>query len=87
MTETTTRSRLALFGTGFLQVIFVSANVFFISRYELVGNVLTAFCISLIWSVNVKRIAFGDWTDRVLYASGAALGSVCGTIIANAVFG
>lgn len=77
------KDRAKLFGTGFLQVIFVAANTVFISRYALIGNVITAFMISLIWTFNVKRVAFGDTIDRYFYATGAALGSVVGTVIAN----
>jgi len=79
------RSRLKLALTGFVQVIFVAANTVFISRYELIGNVLTAFAISFVWTYNVKRVAFGDSGDRWAYAIGAALGSVSGTMIASAI--
>lgn len=72
-----------LFGTGFLQVFFVGANTAFISHYALIGNLLTAFAISWIWTHNVKKVAFGDEKDRMAYAVGAALGSVTGTVTAN----
>lgn len=81
--EQKSKARLAL--TGFVQVIFVAANTVFISRYELFGNLLTAFAISFVWTYNVKRVAFGDKGDRWAYAIGAALGSVTGTIIASAI--
>lgn len=80
-----TRMRFNLAMTGFVQVIFVAANTVFISRYELVGNLLTAFAISFVWTYNVKRVAFGDRADRWFYAVGAALGSVAGTVIASAL--
>lgn len=80
---TGTRAKLA--GTGFLQVIFVAANTVFIAHYLLLANFVTAFLISLIWTYNVKRVAFGDSGDRWAYASGAALGSVLGNIIASAL--
>lgn len=75
--------RLKLALTGFVQVVFVAANTVFISHYQLLGNLFTAFGISFIWTYNVKRIAFGDSMDRWAYAIGAALGSVTGTILAN----
>jgi hypothetical protein len=68
---------------AFVQVFFVAANTAFISRYALLGNLLTAFMISWIWTFNVKRVAFGDKADRLFYAGGAAVGSVAGTISAN----
>lgn len=78
-------ARLKLAGTGFLQVIFVAANTVFIAHYELLANVITAFLISLIWTWNVKKIAFGDSADRYCYATGAAFGSLAGTVIASAL--
>lgn len=75
--------RLAL--TGFVQVVFVAMNTVFISEYELVANLFTAFAISFIWTWNVKKVAFGDNGDRWAYAIGAAVGSVTGTVIAGAV--
>lgn len=77
--------RARLFATGYVQVIFVAMNTVFISRYELVANTLTAFAISYIWTHNVKRVAFGDSADRWAYATGAALGSVCGTMLAGVI--
>lgn len=79
------QARLKLAGTGFLQVIFVAANTVFISHYELAANFVTAFLISLIWTWNVKKVAFGDNGDRWAYATGAAFGSVAGTMIASAL--
>lgn len=77
--------RLKLALTGFVQVVFVAGNTVFISNYQLLGNLLTAFGISFIWTYNVKRIAFGDSMDRLAYAIGASLGSVTGTVLASAV--
>lgn len=78
----TPRQRLQLAWTGFLQVIFVSANTIYITQRAWVMLVITSFCISFLWSGNVKRIAFGDMLDRVVYASGAALGCATGVLIA-----
>lgn len=84
-TEETTaeRYRLKLFGTGYLQVIFVAMNTVFIAHYELIANTFTALAISYIWTHNVKKLAFGDERDRWAYAIGAALGSVSGTVLAG----
>lgn len=79
------KGRLKLAATGFLQVIFVAANTVFIAHYELLANFVTAFLISLIWTWNVKKVAFGDNGDRWAYASGAAFGSLAGNIIATAI--
>jgi hypothetical protein len=77
------RDRLRLFATAYAQVIFVAFNTVAIARYELLANFLTAFMISLIWSWNVRRVAFGGMADRWFYAGGAAFGSVSGTVAAG----
>ena len=81
------RLRLALVATAFVQVVFVAMNTVFIAHYKLLPNLLTGFLISYVWSWNVKRVAFGDHTDRLAYASGAAVGSVAGTVAAGVVLG
>jgi hypothetical protein len=77
------RAQLAF--TGFLQVIFVSMNTIYVTRGAWVALIVTSFCISFLWSGNVKRIAFGDMGDRIVYASGAALGCLVGVLVAQAV--
>jgi hypothetical protein len=77
---------LKLFTTGFLQVFFVAINTYFISTENLYGTVVAGFIISLIWSFNVKKIAFGSINDRIIYAVGAAFGSLIGLAISIAFF-
>ena len=72
-----------LFLTGFLQVSFVAANTFFISTKNLSAVFICGFAISLIWSFNVKRIAFSTKKQRIIYAFGAAAGSVTGCAAAS----
>ena len=67
-----------LFLTGFAQVYFVAVNTYFLANEVHIGVLFAAFMISLIWSFNVKRIAFGSISDRVVYALGASFGSVFG---------
>ena len=76
-----------LFGTGMLQVFLVASNTVFISQYHLLGNFLTALGISYVWTHNVKKIAFGGESDRWAYASGAAVGSILGSIAAHSLMG
>ena len=64
--------------TGFVHVYFVSVNTYFLAHEMYAGVLVAAFIISLVWSFNVKRVAFGTWPDRLMYAGGAALGSVAG---------
>ena len=71
-------ARFTLFSTGFIQVYFVSVNTYFLAKEIYLGVFVAAFMISLIWSFNVKRVAFGSTYDRVVYALGATLGSMLG---------
>lgn len=72
------KARVSLFSTGFVQVYFVSVNTYFLAKEMYLGVFVAAFMISLIWSFNVKKVAFGSTTDRVVYAFGATFGSLVG---------
>ena len=63
-----TKLRLPL--TGFVQVYFVSVNTYFLAHEMYAGVLIAAFIISLVWSFNVKKVAFGTWPDRLMYAGG-----------------
>lgn len=70
--------KVELFLTALLQVSFVAMNITFISKGLLIYMVITGFLISLIWTFNVKKVAFGSHWDRVIYALGAATGTLIG---------
>ena len=72
------KNSLQLFITGFVQVFFVAINTYFLSKEVYLGVVFASFAISMVWSFNIKKLAFGSKTDRVIYALGATLGSVMG---------
>lgn len=76
------KTRLSIFSTGFLQVALVSAQTYMVARAAFVGVLIVGFLISLVWSVNVKKVAFGGWFDRIVYSSGAGLGAVVGMSVA-----
>jgi hypothetical protein len=84
-------ARFFLFSTGFIQVYFVAVNTYFIANEMYLGVLIAAFMISLIWSFNVKKVAFGSTTDRVVYALGATCGSLVGlwssSLIASVING
>lgn len=77
---------MSLFLTGFMQVFFVAVNTFFISKGYYVGVLVCGFIISFIWSFNVKRVAFGSNKDRLIYATGAGLGSLLGLVVSQNFF-
>jgi hypothetical protein len=69
---------MQLFITGFVQVFFVAANTYFLATRNYLGVLVSSFAISMIWSFNVKKVAFGSLRERVVYASGACCGAVSG---------
>lgn len=79
------KHKASLFITGTIQVYFVAINTYFLSKELYVGVTVAAFMISMIWSYNIKKIAFGTWTDRVLYSLGATAGSLAGLATSKAL--
>ena len=77
--------RWSLFITGTVQVYFVAINTYFLSRELYIGVTFAAFMISMIWSYNIKKIAFGTLTDRILYSLGATVGSLAGLATSKAL--
>jgi len=77
------KTRIYLFSTALLQVMLVSMNIVFITYHQLLAMTITGFAISIIWTFNVKKVAFGSLTDRVVYASGAAAGTLIGYYISK----
>jgi len=74
--------QLTLFGTGFLQVALVSAQTYMVARAVWIGVLIVGFGISLVWSINVRKVAFGGWVDRIIYSSGAGVGALFGMLVA-----
>lgn len=77
---------MKLFITGFIQVFFVAANTYFIAQVNYGAVFMAAFLISIVWSYNIKRIAFGSTLDRFVYAFGAACGSCAGLLFSVKLF-
>jgi len=79
------KAKLTLFFTGVIQVYFVAINTYFLSKEFYLGVTFAAFMISMIWSHNIKKIAFGTTSDRVLYSLGATVGSLAGLATSKAM--
>ena len=73
---------LIIFLTAFGQVCLVAMNTIFISHGLIVPMLITGFGISLVWTFNVKRVAFGNIKDRFVYAFGAMAGTGIGYLVA-----
>jgi hypothetical protein len=72
------RDFIQLYITGFTQVFFVSVNTYFLANEIYIGVLVAAFMVSIIWSFNVKKVAFGTFRDRIIYSTGATCGSLFG---------
>ena len=81
------KSKTILFLKGFLQVSLVSAQTFFIATRSILGIAICGFLISFVWTINVKRVAFGGCIDRIVYATGASSGAVVGFLLAKRMVG
>ena len=79
------KNSFKLFSTGFTQVFFVAVNTYFLSKGFYLGVFICGTIISLIWSWNVKKVAFGSFQDRMFYAFGAGLGSLFGLIVSKLI--
>lgn len=72
---------MSLFVSGFLQVFFVAINAYCIAHGFLWDMLASSWCISYLWSSNVRKIASGGYADRLVYATGAAVGCVSGYLV------
>lgn len=77
------KDKLQLFGTAFLQVTFVAMSSVSIIHGHLLMIGVTGFAISYIWTLNVKRVAFGTNRDRFIYATGAMCGTYFGYFLSH----
>jgi len=79
------RDKLSLFTTGFIGVFFIVANTYFIANRFIPGIAFASFMISFVWTINVRKVAVGTTTDRVIYSLGATCGSVTGFLISKLI--
>lgn len=76
---------LRLFFSALFQVALVAMNVVFISKGYFWLLLLTGGGISLFWTFNIKKVAFGGWKDRLTYTFGAMCGTGLGYLISNQI--
>jgi hypothetical protein len=76
---------MKLFLTAFLQVFFVSANTYMIANNYTIGIIICSFLVSYFWTINVKKISISNKKERILYSSGAMVGSIAGVIVSSLI--
>lgn len=77
---------MKLFLTAFLQVLFVSANTYFLSQVNWIGVAICGYSISWLWAGNVRKVSIGSKADRLIYSTGAMCGGLVGLYIATSLW-
>ena len=75
-----------LFANGFFYVFLVSANTYCIAKLFWIGIALFGFLISLLWTVNVRRIVASNVIERFIYAMGACTGGLLGVYASQSFY-
>jgi len=74
-------SAARLFGQGAIYVGLQATNIVQLARHQYAGAFVVGFLISWLWSWNVKGVVFRSGWGGVIYALGAAVGTVIGMLI------
>ena len=77
------RNKLLLFFSAFFQVGLVSCNVVLISHGNVLGMIGVGIGISMLWSYNIKSVALGSFSQRIIYALGSGIGTYAGYLISK----
>lgn len=77
---------MKIFFQSFFQIGLVAVNTLLIAKQIYLGVFICSFLISLLWAFNVSKIALSETKQKIIYASGAAFGSVTGLLLINLIF-
>jgi hypothetical protein len=58
----------------------VAMSTVFLSHSFYIGVAIASFLISFTWSFNVSKIAFCGIKDKIVYSTGASIGSLLGLL-------
>jgi hypothetical protein len=75
-----------LFFRAVLQVTLVALNTYQVANGHYIGAIIVGFLISLVWTFNVKSAAFGSIIDKLIYATGAAVGTGIGLLFSTFIY-
>lgn len=73
---------IKLFLSAFIQVALVAMNVKFISTGHIILMLIVGFGISIMWSFNIQKVVLGNNWHKVVYATGAMVGTGVGYYLA-----
>ena len=71
---------------AYSQVMLVVINTLQVAHQKFFEAIIVGFLISLVWTFNIKRIAFGEWKTRLTYCLGASLWTASGLIITQSAY-
>lgn len=71
---------------AYIQVALICLNTWQIANRELLGAIIVGFLISLVWCFNTQRLAFSNLSDKVIYATGASLGTASGITLSQIIY-
>lgn len=80
------KHKLLLMGSGALQLMLIAFNTYQIAHQHLLGAILASFAISMVWSFNIQKLAFGNIWDRLCYSAGAAMGTGIGLAVSMWIY-
>ena len=77
---------LTTFCYAYIQVALICLNTWQIANSKLLGAIIVGFLISLVWCFNTQRVAFSNLSDKIIYATGAALGTASGILLSALIY-
>jgi hypothetical protein len=77
---------LTTFCYAYIQVALICLNTWQIANSKLLGAIIVGFLISLVWCFNTQRVAFSNLSDKIIYATGASLGTASGILLSALIY-
>lgn len=77
---------LKIFFSAMLIVMLTTTNIFLISEKLYNYAILLSGFISLLWTFNVKSIAFSSWKNRLSYIFGGVVGTTISLYFLRLIF-
>ena len=77
---------LTTFLYAYIQVALVCLNTWQIANEKVLGAIVVGFLISLVWCFNTQRAAFSNLRIKLIYATGACLGTATGIKISDFLY-
>lgn len=68
---------------GMVQLTFLSANTYYISKADYMMAIITAFATNIMFSYSVSKLAFSNWFDRIVFSTGCCAGCTIGIWLAK----